>query len=89
MSMSNSTDLTRILNVGIANAGDFQRIGVHSIDDLKNADAMLLFKRLCAVDGARHDPCTLDVFMSAVDYATNGTSKPWWEYTELRKTLYE
>lgn len=87
--MHNNTDLTSIPNVGDATAGDLRRIGILTVDDLKNADAVQLFEMLCTVDATQHDPCTLDIFLSAVDYATNGISKPWWGYTELRKTLYK
>lgn len=87
--MNNKIDLAIIPNVGKQTAIDLKRVGIQSVDDLKNADAVQLFEQLCALDSKRHDPCTLDIFFSAVDYATNGTSKPWWQYTDLRKTLYK
>ncbi len=80
--------LEGIPNVGEATARDLRRVGVNSVTDLVDADAIHLFDKLCELDGVQHDPCTLDIFFSAVDYATNGAIKPWWKYTELRKKLY-
>lgn len=87
--MKDTSELTSIPNVGKATAGDLERIGIASLNDLKGADAVQLFEKLCTIDGKQHDPCTLDIFLSAIDYVTNGESKPWWEYSELRKTLYK
>ncbi|MBP6037828.1 MAG: mitomycin resistance protein [Candidatus Saccharimonas sp.] len=74
--MVNVSNLTTIPNVGEATARDLNRIGIFKVSDLKAADEVGLFETLCEIDGVKHDPCTLDVFMSAVDYVTNGTSKP-------------
>ena len=32
----------------------------------------------------RQDPCLLDTFTAAVDFATNGPARPWWEYSRER-----
>ena len=36
------------------------------------------------MDGQRHDPCLLDTFVAAVDYANGAPARPWWEYSRER-----
>ena len=36
------------------------------------------------MDGRREDPCLLDTFYAAVDYADGGPARPWWEYSRER-----
>ena len=36
------------------------------------------------MDGQRHDPCLLDTFNAAVDFANGGPARPWWEYSRER-----
>ncbi len=54
--------------MGPSIAADFHRIGIRTPSDLCQADPYELYERLCQVDGQRHDPCVLDVFISAVEY---------------------
>jgi Pathogenicity locus len=77
--------LTAIPNVGPAIARKLVRLGVGSVDDLRGRDGEELFERLCALDGRRHDPCLLDTFVAAVDYADGRPARPWWEYSRERK----
>ena len=77
--------LTSIPNVGPAVARKLERLGVREPDDLRGQDADELFERLCALDGQRHDPCLLDTFVAAVDYANGAPPRPWWEYSRERK----
>jgi len=44
-----------------------------------------MYKRLCSITNKRHDPCVIDVFISAVNYMEGGSPKKWWEFTEQRK----
>ena len=76
-----------IPNIGKASAEDLVRLRVRSVRDLSRRDPLTLYKRLCRLDGARHDPCVIDVFMAAVDHAKTGARKPWWAYTTRRKAL--
>jgi len=80
-------ELTDIPNIGPSIADDLRRIGVRSPADLRGKDPLRLYKRLCAHDGVRHDPCVLDVFMAAVDYMGGAPARPWWKYTARRKKL--
>ena len=62
-----------------------RRLDIASVDDLRGRDGEELFERLCALDAQRHDPCLLDTFVAAVDYANGAPPRPWWEYSRERK----
>ncbi len=79
------SDLTSVPNVGPAVAGKLGRLGVERAEDLRGQDPEALFERLCAMDGRRHDPCLLDTFVAAVDFADGGPARPWWDYSRERK----
>lgn len=76
-----------IPNVGRATAEDLVRLRVRSIRALAKKNPMTLYRAICKLDGARHDPCVIDVFMAAVDFANRGECNPWWHYTPERKAL--
>ena len=80
-----SSDLQTIPNVGPAVARKLERLHVASVADLRGQDGEELFERLCSLDGRRHDPCLLDTFVAAVEYANGGPARPWWEYSRERK----
>ena len=77
--------LTAIPNVGPAIARKLLALDIRGVDDLRGQDPEELFDRLCAQDGRRHDPCLLDTFVAAVDYADGGPPRPWWEFSRERK----
>jgi hypothetical protein len=77
--------LEHIPNVGPSIAGDLRGIGVSRPGDLVGRDPYALFDALCAATGIRHDPCVLDVFLSAVRYMEGAPARPWWDYTAERK----
>jgi len=79
--------LTDLPNVGPATAKDFERLGIRSPQQLAGADPVALYRQLCEVTGVHHDPCTLDVFMAAVDFMNGGQPQSWWAFTERRKQL--
>ena len=78
-------ELQEIPNVGPAIARKLERLDIARVGDLRDRDAEELFERLCALDGQRHDPCLLDTFVAAVDYANGAPPRPWWEYSRERK----
>ena len=78
-------ELQTIPNVGPAVARKLARLDIASVEDLRGHDGEDLFERLCALDGCRHDPCLLDTFVAAVDYANGAPPRPWWEYSRERK----
>lgn len=77
--------LEQIPNIGPSLADDLRRIGVRSPKDLSGKTGLALYKKLCAHDGVRHDPCVLDTFLAAVDFMSGGRPKPWWSFTAERK----
>jgi hypothetical protein len=77
--------LEDIPNVGPSIAGDLRGIGVSHPSDLPGRDPYALFDALCATTGIRHDPCVLDVFLSAVRFMEGAPASPWWHYTAERK----
>jgi Pathogenicity locus len=77
--------LIAIPNVGPKIARKLLALGVRGLDDLRDRDPEELFGRLCAMDGRRHDPCLLDTFAAAVEYADGAPPRPWWELSRERK----
>lgn len=78
-------ELTSLMNVGPRIAHDLHRLGVGSVEELRDRDADDLYDRLCELTGVRQDPCVLDTFRSAVDQANGEPARPWWEYSRERK----
>ncbi len=79
--------LEQIPNVGKAVAEDLRRIGILKPEQLKGKDGIALYRKLNRVTGVRHDPCMADTLMAIVDFMNGGKSKPWWEFTEKRKSI--
>jgi hypothetical protein len=75
-----------IPNVGKATAKDFLLIGIKEPIELAGKDPYKLFEKLCDCTSIRHDPCVIDVFISAVKYMEGGSAKKWWEFTAERKS---
>lgn len=82
------SNIESIPNIGPAIAAKLHRLGIQESDQLRSADAVSLYKELCAIDRRQHDPCLLDVFMSAVSYLNGEPVKHWWEYTPIRKKMF-
>ena len=53
--------------------------------DLVGRDPYVMYDDLCRITGVRHDPCVLDVFISAVQFMAGGPAMPWWKFTAERK----
>lgn len=79
--------LEDIPNIGKAVAEDLRILGINRPSELKGKDGLKLYLRLNKITGVRHDPCMCDTFMAAVDFMNGGKTKPWWEFTALRKKL--
>lgn len=80
-------ELQEMPNIGPAMAEDLLRLGIRRKADLKSRDPMQMYEAISRMDGVRHDPCVLDTYMAAVDYAKTGRAKPWWSFTARRKKL--
>ncbi len=75
--------------VGPATLRDFEVLGVKTLAQLAEAEAPELYRRLCELTFARHDPCCEDVFASAIAQARDenlpAEQKCWWYWSRLRK----
>ncbi|MBL1278400.1 MAG: helix-hairpin-helix domain-containing protein [Ectothiorhodospiraceae bacterium] len=77
--------LQDIPNVGKATEVDFNLLGINKPAQLIGKDPYIMFTDLCRLTKKQHDPCVIDVFISAVRYMEGGPHKKWWEFTEERK----
>ena len=77
--------LVDLPNIGKAMEKDLQLIGIDHPKKLIGIDPFSLYEKLCIKTGQRHDPCVIDVFMSAVHFMEGGEPLPWWFFTETRK----
>lgn len=74
-------------NIGKAIARDLRIIRVSHPRDLIGQDAFDLHEKLCTLTGKHHDPCVIDVFMSAIDFMEGGEPAPWYFFTPKRKEI--
>ena len=77
--------LEDIPNVGKSIAANLRLLGLDRPDDLQGQDPYEMYDRLNLMTESRHDPCLLDVFISAVRYVEGGPPQPWWAFTAERK----
>jgi hypothetical protein len=80
--------LEQLPNIGPSLAADLRLIGIQHPKELRGKDAFVLYQKLCAATGQRHDPCVLDTFMAATDFMGGAQAAPWWHYTAQRKALF-
>jgi len=80
--------LEQLPNVGPALAPDLRLIGIRHPHELRGQDPFALYRRLCEATGVRQDPCVLDTFMAATDFAAGAAAAPWWAYTAKRKATF-
>ena len=74
-----------IPNIGAAIEKHLFALGLDKPIELIGKDPYSMYSELCRITRIRHDPCVIDVFISAVRYMEGGPSKKWWQYTEERK----
>ncbi|WP_394779358.1 helix-hairpin-helix domain-containing protein [Undibacterium sp.] len=86
-SRENAVKLEDLPNIGKACAADLKLIGIHTPQQLVGKDPVQLYENLCEATNARHDPCVLDTFMSAVRFMEGAQALPWWAYTAERKAM--
>jgi len=77
--------LESIPNVGPAVAAKLRLLGFNKPNDLKGADPYAMHQKLLKLTGKHHDPCLLDVFISAVSFCRGNPPKPRWKFTAMRK----
>lgn len=77
--------ITDIPNVGPATARDLTLLRILHPADLVGQDPYRMYEELCQVTGMKHDPCIIDVFLSAVRFMEGAPPRKWWYYTSERK----
>ena len=77
--------LQQLPNIGPAAAADLRLIGISEPRQLRGADPMAMYEKLCHLTHQRHDPCVLDTFIAAVEFMNGAAAAPWWAYTAQRK----
>lgn len=85
MSRNEIKNFQEIPNVGKATKKDFILLGINEPFELVGRDPYQMYSDLCKITSQRHDPCVIDVFISAVRYMEGGAAKKWWEFTSERK----
>jgi len=73
--------LDALPNIGKAIASNLNLIGIDHPKTLIGMEPSKIFDDLCAATGKRHDPCVIDVFISAVHFMEGGEPLPWWSFT--------
>lgn len=79
--------LDAIPNIGKSIAKNLELIGIKHPKQLVGKSPLELYHKLCDKTGKRVDHCVIDVFMAAVDFMEGGEPKPWWEFTDKRKSI--
>ena len=77
--------LQDIPNVGKAIEKDLILLGIKKPVELIGKDPYNMYRDLCDITDSQHDPCVIDVFISAVKYMEGGPPRKWWEFTKERK----
>jgi len=77
--------LDKLPNIGKAIAKDLQSIGLDHPRKLIGKNSFELYEELCTKSGQNHDPCVIDVFLSAIHFMEGGEPFPWWSFTDERK----
>ena len=87
MNRDQYTRLEQIPNIGPSIAKDLRLIGISAPRDLAGQDPYAMYEELCRKTRKRHDPCVIDVFISAVRFMQGEPKRPWWAYTPERKSM--
>jgi hypothetical protein len=81
--------LSDLRSVGPATLDDLRRLGITTVKQLARASPEGVYRRLCRLDGIRHDPCVLDVLACAIAQARDprlpARQRDWWYWSRKRK----
>ena len=79
-------DVQTIPGVGKEISEDLQRLGIRSVENLKNKNPEKLYQKLCKLEGKHVDRCMLYVFRCAVYYASHTKHNlrllKWWKWSD-------
>jgi hypothetical protein len=77
--------LQDVPNIGPATEKLLISLGINSPADLVGKDPYRMYEDLCHSTHKKHDPCVIDVFISAVKYMEGNPARRWWEFSQERK----
>jgi Pathogenicity locus len=81
--------LKDLRGIGVKMLGDFEKLGIRSVNELKSRDAKKLYDRMCKLTGTRQDPCVLDTYRCAIEQARHPDlpveQTNWWYWSRVRK----
>jgi Pathogenicity locus len=81
--------LKDLRGIGTKMLGDFDKLGIRSVNELKSRDAQKLYDRICKLTGTRQDPCVLDTYRCAIEQARHPDlpieQRNWWYWSRVRK----
>jgi hypothetical protein len=81
-------ELQKIPGVGKSIAQDLYNLGYRSIDELKTAEPIMMYERLCIKAGKHLDRCLLYTFRCAVYFASTKKPNPeklkWWNWKDSK-----
>ena len=77
--------IKEIPNIGPAIAKSLALLNIYKPSELIGKDPYKMYDDLCEITGSKHDPCVIDVFISAVRFMEGEPSRKWWYYTPERK----
>ena len=81
--------LKDLRGIGAKMLGDFEKLGIRSVNELKSRDAEKLYDRICKLTGTRQDPCVLDTYRCAIEQARHPDlpveQTNWWYWSRVRK----
>ena len=85
MTRRNIKQLRDLPNIGPAAERDLKLLGITQPDQLAGRDPYQMYAALCQASGRQHDPCVIDVLLSAVRYMEGQPARKWWAYSAERK----
>lgn len=85
--ISIASRLEDIPNVGPVSAGLLRVCGIEKPAELRDADPMFLYDKICQLTRKTHPPRLLDVLMSAVSFANGSAPQHWSSFSHERETL--
>lgn len=81
--------LKDLRGIGVKMLEDLEKLGIHSVAQLKTRDPERMYVKMCEISGTRQDPCVLDTYRCAVEQARDpnlpAEQRDWWYWSRLRK----
>ncbi len=84
-------EFQKIPGVGKSISKDLYILGYRSIDELKTAEPIMMYERLCMKAGKHLDRCLLYTFRCAVYFASHKKHDPkklkWWNWSDTKMKI--